>query len=296
MNLKDNNFRPRQSTEPGPPPPIRARMHHARAPQERRLALITGASSGIGLELARCAAADGYDTALVARREPELAAISAELSDSCGGRHHVIPMDLGLPGASGALAQKLGQLSLVPHVLVNNAGFGLYGAFLDTPVSRHLELIQLNIAALTELTSLLVPHMVQEGWGRVLNVASTAAFQPGPLMASYYASKAYVLSLSEALHEELRGSGVTVTALCPGPVNTGFQGAAGLEASRMAPLFTRTGPGGVAQQGWDGCMKGRAVVIPGILNKVQVSSVRLLPRGAVRRLVRAVQERTKRGR
>lgn len=294
MNLKDNNFRARQSTEPGSSQPSIPRMQHPQPAPNRRLALITGASSGIGLELARCAAADGYNTVLVARREADLNALAAELREAFGGHHQAVPLDLARPEAVAELVEILAEAELVPQVLVNNAGFGIYGPLLSAPLDRHLELIRLNITALTELTWRLTPPMVEQGWGRILNVASTAAFQPGPLMASYYASKAYVLSLSEALHEELRGSGVTVTALCPGPVNTGFQGTAGLEVSRMAPLFARTGPSGVARAGWDGCMKGRAVVIPGLLNRIQVSTIRLLPRAAVRRMVREVQERTKR--
>lgn len=268
----------------------------ARSTDGRCLVLVTGASSGIGRELARCAAADGFDTVLVARREGALRSLAEELTAAYGGAHHVLPADLGRAGAPADLVAALERRSLAPQVLVNNAGIGSYGPFADQSLESQLVLVQLNVTTLVELTHRLLPTLVASGWGRVLNVASTAAFQPGPLMATYYASKAFVLSFSEALHDELRGTGVAVTALCPGPVNTEFQRVAGLESSRLAPLFARRGPEGVAQAGWRGCMRGRAVVIPGALNNAHVSAVRLLPRAAVRRLVRAVQERTKRAR
>lgn len=262
----------------------------------RPLALITGASSGIGRELARCAAADGFDTMLVARRETALEELSAELQRDHGGTHHVMVCDLNDPEASITVADHLDRRGLSPNVLVNNAGVGSYGPFAEQSLDGQLALVQLNVTALLELTHRLLPSLRSHGRGRVLNVASTAAFQPGPLMASYYASKAFVLSFSEALHEELRSEGVTVTALCPGPVNTEFQGTAGLGASRLAPWFARTGPRGVARAGWRGCMEGRAVVVPGLLNGIHVSLVRLLPRSVMRRVVRTVQEKTKRGR
>lgn len=262
----------------------------------RRLALITGASSGIGRELARCAAADGFHTVLVARREHALNSLARLLQAEHGGAHIVVPVDLGRPDGPRELVAELERLALKPNVLVNNAGIGSYGPFAEQQLETQLAILQVNVTALVELTHRLLPVLRAAGWGRVLNVASTAAFQPGPLMATYYASKAFVLSFSEALHEELHGSGLTVTALCPGPVNTEFQATAGLGPSRIAPLFARRGPEGVAEAGWRGCMRGKAVVIPGLLNNLHVSTVRVLPRAAMRRLVQAVQERTRRGR
>lgn len=263
-------------------------------PPRRRLALITGASSGIGRELAHAAAADGFDTVLVARREGALQELRGELSAAFGGEHHVIVVDLLSPGAVGTLVDELRRGGLEPHVLVNNAGIGSFGEFHHTDRERQLAIVRLNVDVLVDLTHALLPGIVTRGWGRVLNVASTAAFQPGPFMASYYASKAFVLSFSEALHEELRGTGTAVTALCPGPVNTEFQHVAGLGESRLAPWFARKGARGVALAGWGGCMAGRAVVIPGALNKFHAAVVRLIPRAAMRRIIRAVQQRTKR--
>jgi len=263
-------------------------------PTARRLALITGASGGIGLALARCAAADGFDTILVARREGALQTLANDLAEGFRGQHHVIVADLLASDAARELADELRRRGLSPHVLVNNAGVGSFGEFTLTDRDQQLALVQLNVNALVELTHRLLPEIAARDWGRVLNVASTAAFQPGPFMASYYASKAFVLSFSEALHEELRGCGTAVTALCPGPVNTEFQHTAGLGESRLAPWFARNGAPGVARAGWEGCMAGRAVVIPGALNKAHSIAVRLLPRAVLRRLIRMVQQRTKR--
>ena len=180
----------------------------------KETALITGASSGIGLDLARLFAKDGHDVVLVARSEGKLREIAAELERDFGMTAHVIVADLAKPDAPQTL---VAQLPVDVDVLVNNAGFGVLGPFVETDLAKELEMIQVNVVALTHLTKLLLPPMVARRRGRVLNVASTAAFQPGPLMAVYYATKAYVLSFSEAIADELRDSGVTVTALCPGP-------------------------------------------------------------------------------
>jgi short-subunit dehydrogenase len=259
---------------------------------ERKTALVTGASSGIGLDLARRFAAEGFDVVLVARSQGKLDAVAAELAKAHGVHAHVQTADLAQPRAAEALVAALDARGLVIDVLVNNAGYALYGAFAETDVVDELAMIQVNIVALTHLTKLLVPRMVARKQGRILNVASTAAFQPGPLMAVYYASKAYVLSFSEALANELAGSGVTVTALCPGPTRTGFQARAQMEESKLVRGKEIMTAEEVARAGFDGLMKGKTVVIPGVGNKMLAQAVRFLPRTTVTRLVRSAQERS----
>ena len=209
-------------------------------------ALITGASSGIGLELARIFASHRHDVVLVARTESKLRELARECEAS-GVRAHVIPADLSKAGAAQTVVDGVAALGLEIDVLVNNAGLGRYGPFIDMAPGSELEMIQVNVVALTELTRRFLPAMVARRRGRILNVASTAAFLPGPLMAVYYATKAYVLSFSEAIANELEGTGVTVTAFCPGPVDSGFQGgreARGLQARRQdADDLARRGTG-----------------------------------------------------
>ncbi len=253
-------------------------------------ALITGASGGIGLELARLFARDGFGVVLVARRADRLDALAGELRGRFGVPATVVPADLAVPGAPAEVAEALRARSIDVDALVNDAGFGVYGPFAATAIESELAMIQVNVTSLTHLTKLLLPRMVRRGRGRILNVASTAAFQPGPLMAAYYATKAYVLSFSEALSEELDGTGVTVTALCPGPTVTGFQAAAGMERSK---LFRRIGildAATVARAGYAGLMGGRRVVVPGAVNKILAQSVRLAPRRLVTAIVRRMQE------
>src|SRR5581483_11195724 len=193
----------------------------------RKTALVTGASSGIGMEFARLLARDGYHVFLVARSEEPLKVMAREI-----GSATVLVADLASPDAPRHVFDSAGPVD----ILINNAGFGLSGAFAETDLGRELEMIQVNIAALTALTKLFLKPMIERRSGRIVNVASTAAFQPGPLMAVYYATKAYVLSFSEAVADELRGSGVTVTALCPGPTATGFAERAGMTRSRLFTL------------------------------------------------------------
>ncbi len=247
------------------------------------IALVTGASSGIGLELARLLAAQGHELHLVARRADKLDALADELGRE---RVHTHVADLARAGAVAPI------VAAVPSVdiLVNNAGVGDFGAFVDADVDKTLDMIQLNVAALTELTRAYLPGMVTRGQGRVLNVASTAAFQPGPLMAVYYATKAYVLSFSEAIAEELRGSGVTVTALCPGPTASGFQAGAEMEASKLVKGRKLPTSAAVARAGLHAMDAGKVVYVPGLRNKVMASSIRVSPRPVVRRLVHALQQ------
>src|SRR3954465_2902869 len=202
----------------------------------RPVALVTGASAGIGRELAKILAREGHDLLLVARREPDLTPLAAELKEQYDADSRVITADLAKPRAAQTLVKELGPTTTV-DVLVNNAGFGGHGAFWERERDADLRQIAVNVTALTDLTRLLLPGMVERHRGRILNVASTAAFQPGPLMAVYYATKAYVLSFSQALAEELSGTGVTVTTLCPGVTETEFQQVAGAEGLRL-----NTGP------------------------------------------------------
>ena len=252
-------------------------------------ALITGASSGIGLELARIFAANKHDVVVVARSESKLRELARECEAS-GVRAHVVAADLAKPAAAASIVEAIEQLGLEIDVLVNNAGFGVYGRFVDTPPAPELESIQVNVLALTELTKRFLPGMVARRRGRILNVASTAGFLPGPLMAVYYATKAYVISFSEAIANELEGTGVTVTVLCPGPTDTGFQTAANLETSRIVSLLRKASSRSVAEAGYEAVMAGKVVCIPGMSNKVAAVAPRLFPRAIIRKVVRAIQD------
>jgi short-subunit dehydrogenase len=243
-------------------------------------ALVTGASGGIGLEIARVLASD-HDLVLVARSAAKLDALATEL-----GGARVIAADLSDPGAVGKVAAEVPDVD----VLVNNAGVGDFGAFATVDPDKTLAMIQLNVTSLTALTRRYLPGMLERGSGRVLNVASTASFQPGPLMAVYYATKAYVLSFSEALAEEVRGSGVTVTALCPGPTASGFQAAADMELSPLVANRKLPTAADVARYGVKAMQRGEAVAVPGAMNKIMAASVRFTPRPVIRRIVRRMQE------
>ena len=255
-----------------------------------RTALITGASSGIGLELAHLFARDGYRLVLVARSRGAL----REIGDDLQSRYHVpvriSPKDLAHPASPTELLSELQEAGIVLDVLVNNAGFGLGGAFLETDWNTEAEMMQVNMVALTHLTKLFLPQ-IRAREGKVLNVASVAAFVPGPFMNVYYASKAYVLHFTEALAEELDGSGVTVTCLCPGPVRTGFQKRAYTSDSPMlnSPLLVDVRE--VARMGYEGMQQGKRVVIPGWKNRLSVELLRLAPRATVTRMVRKVRKK-----
>ncbi len=247
---------------------------------DAKRALVTGASSGIGLELARLLAADGYALTLVARNEQALETLADEL-----GGAQVVVADLGMPGAVAGVVAAAPDVDL----LVNSAGVGDYGRFAATNPTKTAAMLQLNTAALTELTRAYLPGMLDRGQGRVLNIASTAAFQPGPLMAVYYATKAYVLSFSEAVAEEVRGRGVTITAICPGPTASGFQAGAAMEDSKLVKGRTLPSAAAVAKAGYKAMQHGDAVSVVGLNNKVLASSVRFTPRPIVRRLVHRMQ-------
>ena len=257
----------------------------------REVALITGASSGIGLELARLFATDRKDLVLVARNREKLTQIAGELQGKHKVSVNVLAADLADPDAPSSIARALAGIGISVDTLVNNAGIGVYGRFAETDLAKELELIQINAIAVTALTKMFLPAMVRRGRGRILNVSSTAAFQPGPLMSVYYATKAYVLSFSEALSNETRGTGVTVTALCPGPTITDFQRRAGVDDTRLfhSPLVMDARR--VARAGYEGMKKGKSLVIPGLINRLLVQGVRLMPRKAVTQAARRIQER-----
>ncbi|MBV8858718.1 MAG: SDR family oxidoreductase [Acidobacteria bacterium] len=258
--------------------------------QQKMTALVTGASGGIGEELARLFAADGHDLVLVARSRDKLARLSEELAGKHGVEAHALAADLARPEAPREIFEELSAGGVNVDALVNNAGVGSYGLFAETDLQSELDLLQLNVVALTHLSKLFLPGMIARRRGYLLNVASTAAFQPGPLMAVYYASKAYVLSLSEALANECGGTGVVVSALCPGPTETGFVAAAGMGDSKLfdrAVMDART----VAVEGYRGLLAGKTVVIPGFRNNLLARSIGLFPRNLVTKVVRGIQEK-----
>lgn len=257
--------------------------------QQWPTALITGASVGIGRALATCFAKQGYELVLIARNVQKLNQLAGQLTQQYRVPVKVLPQDLTHPKAAIAIATQLREAQITIDVLVNNAGFGDFGYFWERETARELAMIQVNVMALTHLTRLLLPSMLAQGRGRILNVASTAAFQPGPLMAVYYASKAYVLSFSEALANELRGTGVTLTVLCPGPTASDFQRTAQMERSRFVSAQTLMPAETVAQAGYDGLMRGQVIVVPGLRNQVLALLVRFLPRPLVRQIVRNLQ-------
>ena len=255
----------------------------------KRTALITGGSSGIGLALARLFARDGWDLVLVASRAERLDTAASELAERCHARVRVMVKDLARPGSAREIFDELERDGVSIEVLVNNAGFGGLGRFAETDLKHNLDMIAVNLTSLTELCGLFLARMLERKHGRILNVASTAAFQPGPLMSVYYATKAYVVSFSEALANEVRGTGVTVSALCPGPTETDFQKRAGTERSSLFSTVM-AGAAGVAEAGYLGMMRGKTLIVPGFLNKIHVSLVRFLPRRLIPHLVRAVQQ------
>lgn len=263
----------------------------ATASQAKRTVLITGASSGIGLELAKLFAKDQHDLVLVARSEGKLRQLAQELQQQPGVAVHVLAEDLSRAEAADRVCERVKALGLTIDVLVNNAGFGHYGAFAESDFSKELEMIQVNMVTLTALTKRLLPGMVERKFGRILNVASTAAFQPGPLMAVYYATKAYVLSFSEALAAELAGSGVSVTALCPGPTQSGFQEQAAMLDSKLVRGKSLPDAKSVAEAGYRALLAGKRVYIPGFSNWSAAQAVRFLPRRAVTSLVIRAQAR-----
>ncbi len=250
----------------------------------RPITLITGASAGIGAELARVFADHGHELVLVARREERLTALAEEIAAAGRPRPIVLSMDLGRRDAAAALTAELTSLGLEPEIVVNNAGFGLVGPAAALSRDEQLAMIDLNVRALTELSLAFVESLARHRGG-TLNVASVAAFMPGPGMAVYYASKAYVLSFSEALHQELSRRGVRVTTLCPGPVPTEFQARAGLRDDRAKSVLFSLPADRVARIGYSGFMRGKRVVVAGLANRIMALLLRIVPNALLLRFM-----------
>ncbi len=257
-----------------------------------RTVLITGASTGIGYELATLFARDKWNLVLLARQRARLLEVSEQLGHAYGVQTQIVVADLSHPRVPEEVIMQLNETGAKIACLVNNAGFGAYGDFADLPLDGQSNMIHTNVNSLVELTHRLLPHIITVR-GRILNVASTAAFQPGPHMAVYYATKAFVLSFSEALAEELAPRGVHVSTLCPGPVPTEFQRRAGLEGTVISnnPLMVEANL--VAREGYEGLMKGKRLIIPGWGNKIGVQSQRFAPRRLVIKIAAALQKKRK---
>jgi short-subunit dehydrogenase len=248
-----------------------------------KVALITGASAGLGVEFARQLSKRGHRLVLAARRKDQLESLAEEL-----GNARAVVIDLSKPGASAALVADIEATGEQVDLLVNNAGFGLIGGFAQLDAERQREMIDLNVGTLTDLCRAFAPPMVARKSGAILNVASTAAFQPGPKMAVYFATKAFVLSFTEALHEELKPHGVNVSALCPGPTRTEFGEVAGFGGNGMFDRVAMEAPE-VVRAGLDGLDKNKAVVVPGLMNKIGATSTRFAPRSVVRKIAGAIK-------
>ncbi|MDI6802377.1 MAG: SDR family oxidoreductase [Bacteroidota bacterium] len=255
----------------------------------RKTTLITGASGGIGLEFARLFAGDGYDLVLVARRINELEKLKTELEKGSKVSVRVIQKDLAKPTSAEELFNELEQTQI--DVLVNNVGFGSVGNFQETDWDVHNSMMNVNIIVLVHLTRLFLSGMVKRGSGKILNVASTAAFQPGPFMAVYYATKSFVVSFSQAIATELEGSGVTVTCLCPGPTVSGFQNTAGMKKSKIMKLLKFSSSHDAALYGYHAMNKGKRLAIQGLMNRIFVCLVKFIPAGFVLKLIRYLHKK-----
>jgi short-subunit dehydrogenase len=256
-----------------------------------KTALITGATSGIGYELAYVHAKQGANVVLVARSKDKLEQIKNDLENNYNINAYIIEKDLSLNNSALDVYDEIIKNNITVDYLINNAGFGDFGFLNDSDWGKLERMINLNITALTQLTKLFVKDMIHRGNGKILNVASTAAFQPGPTMAVYYATKAYVLSFSEAINNEVSGSGVTVTTLCPGPTKSGFQEVASLRESRLVKGRILATSKEVAEYGYKAMLKGKSVAIPGIVNYLMANSVRFFPRSAVVKVARFIQDK-----
>jgi short-subunit dehydrogenase len=254
--------------------------------------LITGASSGIGYEFAKIYASKGYDLVLVARNQTKL----AELQIACKttkNKVEIISKDLSQINSANEIFDYCITKNIRVDYLINNAGFGDFGFFAQSNWGKQQEMLNVNIITLTNLTHLFLPKMVENKFGKILNVASTAAFQPGPLMSVYYATKAYVLSFTEAISNELEGTGVSVCALCPGPTESGFLDAAALQESKLFKGKKLATSKEVAQFGYNSLENNKVVAIHGLINKIMATAIRFTPRGLVRKMVRYIQSKEK---
>jgi short-subunit dehydrogenase len=264
---------------------------HSPLNADGRWALVTGPTAGIGLELAKLAAADGYNLALVARNGEQLEKVGAALRDSFGARCELYAQDLSEHGGSENVIRFLRRKKILVDLAINNAGVGFAGRFAELDITEQLNMMRLNLMAVTHLTHYAMGVMLSRGSGAILNVASTAAFQPGPLMAVYYASKAYVLSFTQAVAEEMRGSGVKMSVVCPGPTRTGFQQKAGLHKSSLIYRLSFMSADAVARRGYRGLWRGQTVIVPGVTNKLFAILVRMLPHALAARVVHTLHTR-----
>jgi len=256
-------------------------------------ALITGASNGIGLELARVHASKGGDLVLVARNQSKLNELKIELENQFKIKVYTIVKDLSVNNSAQEVYDETMNAKIQIDFLINNAGFGDFGMFVETDWNKELQMINLNITTLTQFTKLYLKDMVKRRIGRIMNVASTAAFQSGPTMAVYYATKAYVLSFSEAVNNEVSDQGVTITTLCPGATESGFQAAAAMEESNLVKGRKLPTSKEVAEYGYAAMMKGKTIAIHGLLNWIMANSVRFTPRALVVKLTRKIQDKAK---
>lgn len=254
-------------------------------------ALITGASNGIGLELAKIHASKGDNLVLVARNISSLQLLKSELEKSFKISVYVIGKDLSKINSAQEVFEEVKSKNIKIDYLINNAGFGDFGLFIETDWSKEEQMLQLNITTLTQFTKLYAKEMVKQGNGKIMNVASTAAFQSGPTMALYYATKAYVLSFSEAINNELEGTGVSVTTLCPGATESGFQAAAAMEESALVKGKKLPSSKEVAEYGYKAMMKNKVVAIHGLMNYIMANSVRFIPRNIVVKVTRKIQDK-----
>ena len=259
--------------------------------EDIRTALVTGAASGLGLELSLLLAKDSYNLILIDIDNENLQLAKNQIETNNDVKIHLLAKDLSKPNIANEILQELNGIQI--DVLVNNAGFGLFGTFSDTNWERESEMLNLHIITTTHLTKLLLKGMVERGSGRILNMSSLAAFQPGPLMSLYYASKAYILSFSEAIANELKGTGVTVTVLCPGQTNTSFQSVVSDSSSENKIGFNIACPQSVALYGYKAMMKGKTVAIPGKINKFLATIHRFVTRSMATKIVRNIQEKNR---
>lgn len=258
-----------------------------------KTALITGGSGGIGFELAKLHAKNGDNLILVARSKERLEIIKKDLEEEYGIKVDVITKDLSLSGSTEELYNEVKYMKVKVDYLINNAGFGLFGEFSETNWEKELSMINLNIIALTHLTKSFIRDMKLSGGGRIMNVASTAAFQPGPRMAIYYATKAFVLHFTEALAEELDGTNISITAFCPGATDTQFQKESKMEKTKLVSLMSLDDVVTVSKYGFDAMMEGKRIAIPGVIHKISSKSYRFLPRNIITKIVGMIQKEKK---
>jgi len=253
--------------------------------------LITGASGGIGKELADCFAQGGHNVVLVARSEDRLLDLAKEYPKKYGIQATVIAKDVASPGVPDEIFEELKKKGIVIDYLVNNAGFGLYGTFLETQLEEETNMIDINIKAVTAMTKLFLPDMVKRGQGGIMNVSSLVGFFPGPMMSVYYATKAYVLSFTEALENDVRGTGVIVTTLCPGLTSTGFVDRSGMGDSKLFQSGGLMEARQVAEEGYRSFLRGKTLIIPGARNRFMAFMPRLMPRKMVTHLIGSIQRK-----